>query len=73
MKPANIVGIVLVIVGVISLLVGSITYTREETVLDLGPIEAQTETRETIPLPPLLGGVALAGGVLLLVLGARRR
>jgi hypothetical protein len=73
MKAASVAGIVLVIVGVFSLLVGGITYTREETVLDLGPIEAQTETRETIPLPPLLGGLALAGGVALLVVGARRR
>jgi uncharacterized membrane protein YidH (DUF202 family) len=73
MKAASVVGIFLVIVGVISLLAGRITYTRKETVLDLGPIEAQTETRETIPLPPLVGGVALAGGVLLLVIGARKQ
>jgi hypothetical protein len=41
--------------------------------VDLGPLEAKTETRESIPLPPVLGGVALVAGILLLVVPARRR
>jgi hypothetical protein len=72
MKAATIVGIILVVIGVIALIWGGITYTREETILDIGPIEATAERRETIPLPPVLGGLALVGGVILLVVGARR-
>lgn len=69
----RIVGIVLIVVGVVALAYGGISYTRREKVLDIGPIEATTETRETIPLPPILGGLALAGGVALLIAGSRKR
>ena len=69
----RIVGIVLIVIGVISLAVGGINYTSREKVLDIGPLEATTETEKSIPLPPLLGGLALAGGVVLLIAGSRRR
>lgn len=69
----KIAAIVLIVIGVISLAYGGISYTREKKVVDLGPIQASTKTRETIPLPPLLGIAAIAGGVVLLVAGARRR
>lgn len=72
MKLASIVGVVLVVLGVIALAYGGINYTRTEKVLDIGPLEATTETRERIPLPPVLGGVALIGGIALLVVGSRR-
>jgi hypothetical protein len=72
MKAPTIVGIVLVVIGVIALAYGGISYTREETVIDLGPIEATAETRETIPLPPVLGAAALVGGIVLLVWRPRR-
>lgn len=72
MKFPSIVGIVLIAIGVIALAYGGITYTREEKVLDIGPLEATAETRERIPLPPMLGGIALIGGIVLLVVGTRR-
>jgi hypothetical protein len=72
-KAATVVGILLVILGVVALIYGGISYTKEETVLDIGPLEARARTRETIPLPPLLGGLALAGGIVLLVVGARKK
>jgi hypothetical protein len=72
MKITAIVGILLIVIGIASLVLGGISYTKREKVLDLGPIEATTETRERIPLPPILGGLALAGGVLLLIVGARK-
>jgi hypothetical protein len=72
MKFASIVGILLIALGVIALVYGGINYTRTETVIDIGPIEATAERRERIPLPPLLGGIALAGGIALLAVGARR-
>jgi uncharacterized membrane protein HdeD (DUF308 family) len=69
----KIVGIILIVLGVIALAYGGISYTRREKVVDIGPIEATAERRETIPLPPVLGGLALAGGVILLVYGAKTR
>jgi hypothetical protein len=69
----RIVGIVLIVIGVISLAIGGISYTKREKVIDLGPIEATAERQKTIPLPPLLGGLALAGGVVLLIAGSKRR
>jgi hypothetical protein len=65
--------IVLIVFGVIALAYGGISYTREKKVIDIGPIEATSKTRETIPLPPVLGVAAIAGGVVLLVVGARKR
>ena len=69
----RIVAIVLIVVGIIALAYGGISYTRREKVLDIGPIEATAERRETIPLPPVLGAAALVGGVVLLVVAGRRR
>ena len=66
MKVASLVGILLIVVGVIGLAYGGITYTRKEKVVDIGPIEATRETHERIPLPPILGGL------ILLVAGAKR-
>jgi hypothetical protein len=67
-----IVAIVLIAIGVVSLAYQGITYTTREKVLEVGPIKATAEKERTIPLPPILGGLALAGGVVLLVVGARR-
>jgi hypothetical protein len=67
----TLIGIALIVIGVIALAYGGITYTTEKKVLDIGPIEATATQRETIPLPPLLGGLALAGGVILLIAGRR--
>jgi hypothetical protein len=69
----KIVGIVLIVIGVISLALGGINYTSREKVVDIGPLEATTETEKSIPLPPLLGGLALAGGVVLLIAGSKKR
>jgi len=73
MKASVIVGIVLIVAGVLALAYGGFSYTREKEVLDLGPIEATAETRETVPLPPILGGAAIIGGIALVVVGSRRR
>ena len=71
MKTSVLLGILLIAVGVIALAYQGITYTRTKTVLDVGPIKAQVEEKRTIPLPPVLGGLSLAGGIALLVAGAR--
>ena len=67
MTTRQVIAILLIVLGIISLLWGGISWTREETVLDLGPIEATTRERETIPMPPIIGGLMLAGGVALLL------
>jgi hypothetical protein len=72
MKMASIVGILLIIVGVIGLAYGGITYTHREKVIDIGPIQATAEKHDRIPLPPIVGGLSLAAGIVLLVAGAKR-
>jgi len=72
MKPISIVGVVLVLVGVVALVYQGITYTTRQTVIDIGPLHATADREKTIPLPPVFGAIAVAGGVLLLVVGARK-
>jgi uncharacterized membrane protein len=72
MKAASIVGILLVVLGIVALVYQGITYTTREKIVDIGPIHASKEKEKTIPLPPVLGGIALIGGIALLVVGARR-
>ena len=67
----KIVGIVLIVVGVIALAWGGITYTTRDKVVDLGPIEATKETERTIPLPPLAGVASLVAGIALVAMGRR--
>ena len=69
----KIVAIVLIVIGVIALAYGGISYTREKKVIDLGPIQASTKTQETITLPPVLGVVAIAAGVVMLVVSGKKR
>ncbi|RPJ49887.1 MAG: DUF3185 domain-containing protein [Acidobacteria bacterium] len=73
MKPISLIGIVLVVLGALALAYQGISYTRQEKVLDVGPIHATAETQERIPLPPILGGLVLVGGVALLIIGAKRK
>jgi len=73
MTATRIAGFVLIVLGLVGVLWGGISWTRDKTVVDVGPIKATTETRETIPIPPLAGGIALVAGVVLLVLPGRRR
>ena len=71
-KLQTIVGLLLVVVGIVMLAYQGITYTTRETIIDIGPIEATAERHRTIPLPPILGGAAVLGGVALLLVGRRR-
>lgn len=64
MKP---LGVVLVILGVLALIYQGFTYTTQKKVLDVGPIQATKEEHHTVPLPPILGALALIGGVVILV------
>jgi uncharacterized membrane protein HdeD (DUF308 family) len=72
MKPMTIAGILLILLGVFALAYPAISFTSEEKILDIGPIEATKDETKTIPLPPLLGGAAIAGGIIMLAAGAKR-
>lgn len=73
MKPITWIGIALIILGALALGYQGINYTRKETLVDIGPIHATTETRDRIPLPPIVGGLALVGGAALLIAGTRKK
>jgi hypothetical protein len=72
MKTTALIGIVLIILAVISFAYQGITYTTHKKVVDLGPMQATTEQHKTIPLPPLFGGLALVGGVALLIVSGKQ-
>jgi len=73
MKTASIAGIVLIILGALALVYQGFSYTKRERVVDVGPIHATKDAHKTIPIPPVLGGIAVVGGIALLVVGAREK
>ena len=72
MKVATLLGIVLIVLGIFGFIAGGFSFTRREKVLDVGPIEATAEREERIPISPILSGLAMAGGIFLVVAGMRR-
>jgi hypothetical protein len=72
-KALTIVAIVLIVIGIIVLAQQGITYKTQEDVVNLGPLHVTTEETKTIPLPPILGGIALVGGIVLLVVAMKKR
>ena len=70
MKPIVWIGIVLIVLGGLVLAYQGINYTRDRNVLDVGSVHITAKTEEHIPVPPILGGLAIVGGVVLLVMGA---
>jgi uncharacterized membrane protein len=72
MKPIIWAGILLIVLGGLALVYQGFTYTHQEKVLDLGPIHATAEKQEHVSIPPILGGLALVGGIALLVVGGRK-
>jgi hypothetical protein len=73
MKSMTLLGIVLVVLGGLALAYQGFSYTRREKVIDIGPIHATADKEEHVPLPPIVGGLALAGGAVLLVMGAKQK
>ena len=72
MKPAAVLGVILIILGIVALAYQGITYTTHKKVLDIGPIQATKEEHKTIPLPPVVGGIALIGGIVLMLRAGKR-
>lgn len=71
-NPIMLVGVALIVLAIVAFAYQGITYTTREKVIDLGPLQATVDTKKTVPLSPLLGGLALAGGIVLLVVGTRK-
>ena len=60
------IGVILIVLGLVALLYGGFSYTKRDKIIDLGPIEATKTSTKTVPLPPIIGALALIGGVVLL-------
>jgi hypothetical protein len=71
MKPAAYIAIALIIVAVVSFAYQGITYKTREKTVDLGPLQITTEQTHNIPIPPVIGALALAGGIILLVVNSK--
>jgi hypothetical protein len=72
MKLVTLVGVVLIALGVLAVVYQGITYTTREKVIDVGPLKATVDKDKSIPLPPIAGVLAIAGGVVLVIVGGRR-
>ena len=72
MNALVIVGVILIATGAMALFYRGIPYTSRDVVIDVGPLKVNADTNKTWPVPPILGGLAIAGGVVLIVVGAKR-
>jgi uncharacterized membrane protein len=72
MKPAGIVGIILIAIGILALAYGGFSYTTREKVIDAGPLQVSADKEKTVPLPPILGGLCLVGGIVLVLAGNKK-
>ena len=71
-KSITLVGIALILLGIVAFAYQGISYTSREKVIDVGPLQATVDTKKTIPLSPLLGGLVLLGGIVLVVVGTKK-
>jgi len=72
MKTYTVIGIVLIVIGIFAFAYQGFSFTTREKVVDIGPIHLTAEKTRTIPLPPIVGGISLVGGILLLVVGRKK-
>jgi hypothetical protein len=72
MKTTMIFAILLIALGVVAFGYQGFTYTTREKVVDIGPLQVTADTTRTLPLPPIVGAIALVGGIVLLVVGSRK-
>jgi len=72
MKPMILIGILLIVLGGLALAYQGFTYTRREKVLDVGPIHATADKQDHVSIPPVLGGLVLVGGIVLVFMGAKK-
>lgn len=72
MKPTMVIGIVLIVLGVAGMIFGGFSYTEREKVVDLGGLQVTAETKKNVPVPLIVGGLVLAGGVIIVVAASRK-
>jgi hypothetical protein len=72
MKSTALAGVILIVLGVAALVYQGITYTKRDTIVNIGPIHAEADQQHTIPIPPILGIVVIAGGIFLVATGGRK-
>jgi hypothetical protein len=72
MRQATIGAILLIVIGVVAFAYQGITFKTREKAVDLGPLQVTTEKTRSIPIPPIVGGIALAGGIILLVRSSKK-
>lgn len=68
----KVIAVLLIVLGLVALAYGGITMTTRDKIVDLGPVEVTQEEQHRLPLPPIMGGVAVAAGIILLVAGAKK-
>jgi len=71
MKSAKVLGLVLIVLGIFSFAYEGITFTTQKKIVDVGPIHASKDERHTVPISPILGGLLLVGGVILVLSDSR--
>jgi uncharacterized membrane protein YidH (DUF202 family) len=71
MSVRNVIALVLIVIGILALAYQGFSYTTRKKVIDVGPIQATREEHHTVPLPPVLGAMALVGGIIVLLTGRR--
>lgn len=72
MKGLTVIGVILILLGIAGFIFGGISFTKKDKVADLGPLEVQTEKKETIPVTPIASGVAVVAGIIMVAVGARK-
>jgi hypothetical protein len=71
MKPATIIGIVLILLGIVGFATGGISFTHQKKDVDLGPVQVSHQTKDTLPISPILSTIALVAGLGLVVVGTK--
>jgi hypothetical protein len=72
MKTYTLIGVILIVLGIIAFAYQGITYTTRDKVVDIGPVHVTAEKTKTLPLPPIVGAIALVGGIVVLVMGSKK-
>lgn len=73
MKGATIIGVLLVILGVVGFAMGGFSFTHQKKDVDVGPVQISHESTKHVPIPPILSGLALVGGIALIVVGSKSK
>jgi hypothetical protein len=73
MKPATIIGILLILVGIAGFVTGGFSFTEKKKVIDAGPIQVSRDEHKTVPISPILSGIAVVGGIALVAMGTKAK